>query len=346
MKKIIGIIAGVFIGFSADAQDVHFTMFHVAPTVLNPASAGVFNGTFRGAANYKTQWGSVSNPYKTFSFTADGSVFKNRGGTAHMGMGISMYKDVAGSTNFGTTKINFSLSSILYLDEYSTFSIGLTGGWAQRTISPGDLQWDSQFDGLVFDPSLPSNESYTFQNSNNFDFAAGGLWSYGTSATSIASFDKFRAQIGAAYHHALKPSFFTHYGVSDRLYSKFVFHADMHYSAGYSKLALRPRINAFIQGPARELNLGMMFRYLISEGSKYTGNIKGLAISGGGYYRVGDAFSPSVELEFGSFAVGYTYDFNISSLRVASGGLGGSEFYIKFQNPNPFFKFSRRPSIR
>jgi len=346
MKKIIGIISVVLIGLNLNAQDVHFTMFHVAPTVLNPAAAGVFSGTFRAAANYKTQWGSISSPYKTFSFTADGSVLKNRGGNAHLGMGISMYKDVAGSTNFGTTKINLSLSSILYLDEYNTLSIGLTGGWAQRAISPGDLQWDSQFDGQAFDATLPSNETYAFENSNNFDFAAGGLWSYGTSASNLGSFDKFKAQIGAAYHHALKPSLLTQYGVSDRLYSKIAFHADMHYSAGYSKLALRPRISAFFQGPAREINLGLMFRYLISEGSKYTGNIKGFAISAGGYYRVGDAFSPSIELEFGSFSLGYNYDFNISKLRVASGGLGGSEFYIKFQNPNPFFKFSRRPSIR
>ena len=120
----------------------------------------------------------------------------------------------------------------------------------------------------------------------------------------------------------------------------------MLYSEEYSKLALRPRISAYFQGPSREVNLGLMFRYLVFEGSKYTGNVKGLAINLGGYYRIGDAISPSVEIEIAGFTVGYSYDLNTSGLRVASNGKGGSEIYLKFQNPNPFFRFSRRPSIR
>lgn len=346
MRKILAVLAPFFVLNSSFAQDVHFTMFHVAPTVLNPGAAGLFSGTFRASTNFKTQWGSISNPYNTFSFTADGAFWKNRGGTAHMGAGIAAYRDVAGSTNYGTTKINLSLSTILYLDERNTASIGLTGGWAQRTISPGDLQWDSQFNGQVFDASLPSYEDYTFENNSHFDFAAGAMWSYGTSASTITSFDKFKAQAGIAYHHISRPLVVNYYGPSEKLYSKLVLHGDMHISAEYSRLAFRPRFSAFFQGPAREINVGTMVRYLVSEGAKYTGFIKGLAISLGGYYRVGDAFSPSMELEFGGFSLGYTYDFNLSQLRAATGGMGGHEVYLKFQNPNPFFKFSRRPSIR
>ncbi len=85
MRNFITTIALVSISFISQAQDVHFTMYHVAPTVLNPAAAGVFDGTFRAAANYKTQWGSISNPYKTFSFTAEGALFKGDGRQSHLG---------------------------------------------------------------------------------------------------------------------------------------------------------------------------------------------------------------------------------------------------------------------
>ena len=220
MKKILGIITGILIGFGANAQDIHFTMFHVAPTAMNPAAAGVFDGTFRASTNFKTQWGSISNPYNTFSLTADGSVWKNRGGTAHMGVGINMYRDVAGTTNFGTTKIQLSLSSILSLNEKSFMSIGLTGGWGQRTISPENLEWDSQFNGQVFDQTLSSNETGSFDNSKFYDFGAGVMWTYGTSASTLSSFDKFRAKIGAAYHHLSRPELNT-YGTVEKLYSKF-----------------------------------------------------------------------------------------------------------------------------
>lgn len=346
MKKFSTLLSAVLLGFSLNAQDVHFTMFHAAPTILNPGAAGLFDGTFRASSNFKTQWGSVSNPYNTFSFTADGALFKNRGGNAYMGAGIAAYRDVAGSTKFGTTKINMNLSGIVNMDEYNTLSVGLTGGWAQRSMSQENLEWDEQFDGQVFDPTLPSNENLTFDNSSYVDFAAGLMWSYATSASTITSFDKFHAQAGIAYHHLARPELETFYGTSEKMYSKIVVHGDMHYSGEYSRLAFRPRFSAFFQGPSREINIGAMFRYLISEGSKYTGNVKGLAISVGGYYRIADAVSPSVELEIAGFTLGYSYDFNLSRLRAASNGLGGSEFFIRFQNPNPFFKFSRQPSIR
>jgi type IX secretion system PorP/SprF family membrane protein len=345
MKKIITILSGVLLSFTASSQDVHFTMFHVAPTVLNPASAGLFEGTFRGSSNFKTQWGSVSNPYNTLAVSIDGNAWRNSGKTAHLGMALNAYRDVAGSTNFGTTKINLSLSSILWLNDKNMASIGLTGGWGQRTISPGNLQWDAQFDGQVYDPTLPSNESYAFQNSSFIDFGLGAMWAYGTSATDIGSFDKFKAQVGIAYHHLAKPEIRS-YEIIEKLYSRFVIHADMHYSQKGSKLAVRPRFSALMQGPSRELNVGCMFRYLIQEGSKYTGNNRGFAISLGGYYRIADAISPSIEIEWAGFTIGYSYDVNTSGLRAASLGRGGSEFYLKFQNPNPFFSFSRTPSIR
>ena len=346
MRNLIISIAVVSMSFGSQAQDVHFTMFHVAPTVLNPGAAGVFDGTFRANVNYKTQWGSISNPYRTFSATAEGALFKGDGRQSHMGAALSMYRDVAGTTNFGTTKVNLSLSGILLFDDNNTGSIGLTGGWGQRTISPGDLQWDAQFNGQSFDPSLPSMENYAFENTSYFDFSAGFLWTYGTAASNLASFNKTRAEAGIAYHHLARPELMSYYGELDRMYSKIVVHGSMHYASGYSRLAFRPRLSAFFQGPAREINVGLMLRYLVSEGSKFTGNVKGFAISAGGYYRVGDAFSPSVEMEIGGFTVGFAYDFNVSQLRAASKGLGGSEVYIKFQNPNPFFRFSGRPSFR
>ncbi len=345
MKATITILSVLFIGLTGRSQDIHFTMFNAAPMVLNPGAAGVFEGTFRASTNYKTQWGSISSPYRTFSFSTDGTLFKNKWRNAYMGAGLSLYRDVAGTTNFGTTKIDLTVSTVLLLDRNNTFSVGLTGGWAQRTIAPGNLQWDAQFNGQAYDPTLPSNESYIFENKSYMDFGVGAMWAYGTAASTISSFDKVKAQVGIAYHHLARPELESYYGTSEKMYSKFVFHANMHWATGYSKLALRPRINAIFQGPMREINLGMMFRYLVKDGSKYTGNVKGFAIGFGGYYRLGDAFSPSIELEIAGLSIGYSYDFNTSSLRTASNGFGGSEIYLKFQNPNPFFVFSRTPSF-
>lgn len=328
-------------------QDVHFTMFHAAPTVLNPAAAGIFNGTFRATANYRSQWRSVTNkPFTTYSLTTDGSLYKNGSGNGYMGIGLSAYRDIAGQSGFGTTKINLTGSGIIKLDNYTTLSIGLNAGWGQQTIAPGELQWDSQFDGQNYNSALSSGENLNFANKSFFDVGTGIVWSYGTGASNMVSYDKFSATVGLAYHHAARPKLQTYNYDQQRMYSRIVLHGDMNFAQQYSRLAIQPRFFAMFQGPSIEVNLGMMARYLISDGSKYTGNIKGMAIAFGGYYRVADAFSPSIEFEIAGFSLGYSYDFNHSSLRNATNSFGGSEVYIRFQNPNPFFQFSRRPRLR
>lgn len=346
-KRFLLVVAIGLVNMAGWSQDVHFTMFHAAPTVLNPGAAGVFNGTFRTSGNFRSQWGQVTNnPYTTFSFNCDGSLFKYNGGNGYMGLGMTAYRDVAGESNFGTTKIDLTVSGILKVDDYNTISLGISGGWGQQTISPGDLQWDSQYDGQNFNPALATGESMSFTNKSFYDLGTGLVWSYGTGASNMVSHDKFSATAGVAYHHAIRPKVQTYNDDQQKLYSRIVLYGDMNFAQQYSKMSFQPRFSAIFQGPAREINLGFMARYLVKDGSKYTGNLKGLAVSFGAYYRVLDAISPSVELEIAGFTVGYSYDVNLSDLRVASRSMGGSEFYIRFQNPNPFFQFSRSPRLR
>lgn len=346
MKKyfILLFLASVRISFG---QDIHFTMFHVAPTVLNPGAAGVFDGTFRASTNYKSQWRSISNPFTTFSVTMDGNVLGKEGRSkAKLGMGLNVYRDVAGTSHFGTTKANLSISGIVHLSANQTASVGITTGLGQQSISPNGLEWDAQFNGQAFDPTLPANENMLYNKVNFFDYSAGLVWALSKNGKNMTSNDKFQAQVGLAYHHIAQPQTAGFYGTSDRLYSKFVFHSDFFLQQPNSKIGYLPRVRIFKQGPALEVNAGILFRYLIQDGSKYSQNIKGFAISVGTYYRLGDAFSPSVEIEYGGFSFGFAYDTNVSGLTRASLGRGGAEVYLKFQNPNPFFRFHHRPSLR
>lgn len=343
-------ILTLLFGFSSSllwGQDIHFTMFHVAPTELNPAAAGVFDGNFRASTNYRQQWRSISNPFNTYSCTMDGNLSKpNSRKSANLGAALNVYRDVAGTSRFATTKANLSLSGIVHLSANQTASAGITAGWGQQAISDAGLEWDAQFNGQAFDPGLPSNESFLYNKVSYFDYAAGVLWAYGRAASTMGSYDKFNAQVGLAYHHLSRPVLGGFYGESDRLYSKIVFHTNFHISQPNSRLAYLPRLYFFKQGPAMELNTGLIFRYLIQEGSKYSQHLKGFAVSAGAYYRLGDALSPSVEIEYASWTFGFSYDTNISGLTRASLGRGGVEIFLKFQNPNPFFRFHNRPSLR
>jgi hypothetical protein len=91
-----------------------------------------------------------------------------------------------------------------------------------------------------------------------------------------------------------------------------------------------------LQGKTKEINTGIMFRYLLSEASKYTGLKKGAAVAIGTYYRVKDSFIPAFQLEWTNFLLGISYDANISKFKPATGGKGGIEFMLQYINPNPF----------
>ncbi len=318
------------------AQDIHFTMYDAMPVTTNPATAGVFNGDIRGVLNYRNQWASIGNPYKTYSVMLDGGLFKNKWQNGFLGAGLNVYKDVAGETNFGTTIISLALSSVVYLNEMNSASVGLMGSWAQNSINPNNLQWDEQFNGQFYDPTAPSYETMTFENKNYFDFSAGALWAYGSGAKTLSSHDEFTMMAGAAFYHVTRPSRQVEFGDLDKLYSKFAFHVSSHIGIANTKMAFRPKFITYFQGPTREITGGLLFRYMLREESKYTGIFKEMAISFGGYYRFGDAFAPSAEFEIANFAIGVSYDMNISGLTAATGGSGGPEIFIRFINPNPF----------
>lgn len=342
MKKLNKVLVLALIGQATlfnsklTAQDIHFTMYDAMIITTNPAAAGVFDGDFRGVMNYRSQWGSISNPYKTYSIMLDGGLFKNKWKNGYIGAGLNVFKDVAGVTNFGTTKVNLSLSSVVFLDNKNSASVGLMGSWAQNSMSPDKLEWDSQFNGQSFNPALSSNEQFAFENRNYFDFSAGALWAYGTGAKTLSSQDEFNIKAGLAFYHVTKPDQKMEFGDVDKLYSKLAFHTEAHIGISNTKLALRPKLVTYFQGPTRQISAGLLIRYRLKEESKYTGLSKGAAISFGSYYRVGDAFAPAIELEIASFALGVAYDFNTSGLTAATNGNGGPEVYVRFVSPNPF----------
>lgn len=340
MKKLLTLalitVNCLLITNNSYAQDIHFTMWDAMPITTNPATTGVFPGDYRGAINYRNQWASIGNPYTTYSLMADAGMFKNKWQNGFMGIGLNVYKDVAGQTEFGTTKISLGISNIVFLDDKNSASVGLMGSWAQNSMSPNNLEWDSQFNGQVFDPTLSTNETMTFQASNYFDFSAGALWAYGTGAKTLSSQDEFKMKAGIAFYHVTRPSREVEFGDLDKLYSKWAFHADAHIGVSNTRIAFKPKFISYIQGPARQFTGGLLLRYMIREESKYTGFFSEMAIAFGGYYRVGDAFSPSAEFELAGLAIGVAYDMNVSGLTAATGGNGGPEVFIRFISPNPF----------
>lgn len=337
MKKLNYIFVSFFvlIGFYSNGQDIHFSQFMNSSFLYNPGQTGLINGDHRFLLNYRTQWGSIASPYKTYSFTYDTKAFTKQTNKAHMGIGIGAYKDVAGDTEFGTTSINLAASAILKLDEINKLSLGLQGGLMQNSIN-SNMRWGNQYDGDGYDATIESGESNTF-NTNPFvgDFNAGVVWNYGTSASTITSSDLFSMQVGLSVSHLsrqrIKLSNF-----EEKIYNKFILHGKSYMGVKNTPYAVIPGFMWQKQGPSSELILGSYFRTVLKNESRYTGIFKESGLSLGIFYRVGDAFIPKIALELMNFNLGVSYDFTASGLSGATGGNGGLEISLQYIIPVQF----------
>ncbi len=333
MKKLTILIL-LLGGFQLNAQDVHFSQFWNNNIQYNPAMAGVIPANLRIATFYRNQWSSVGSTYSTFGVNAD-TRFETRKNTS-FGLGINIFRDVAGDLKLGTTNAQLSFSAILDLDGNSKLSLGVNGGMIQKGLDPSGAQWNSQYSNGNYNGTLASGETFNSVSEMKGDVSAGIVYIYSTNERYMTANDKFNMKIGFAYNHIIKPKFEWFADSPDALYSNFVAHAEFLIGIQNSKWSLLPAAIIQFQGPSKEVLFGTQFRLELKEASRVTGFVKGAYLNLGTFIRLGDAFIPSLTFEFDHYSIGASYDVNISPLRSASNFSGGFEISLKFRTPNPY----------
>lgn len=336
---IIGLLLIFLICFFSGnilSQDIHFSQLTMSPLTYNPGMTGKFFGDIRCLGNYKTQWKSAGSPYTTFAMAYDMKLNEKKWTNGFIGIGFLAFRDEAGDTHYGNTTLDISVSGIVLINSAQSISGGIQGGISQTGFSTDGLIWDEQYVSGAYDPANSSGESLDLSPSINGDIGAGVTWHYFTDKTNMVSNDQFNLIVGAAVTHINRPELKFYTGNEERLYRKIAFNVEAISGVKGTNIALAPSAVVLLQGPSKEINLGLLIRYMLKEGSKYTGIYKESAISFGTHYRVGDAIVPSVLLEVGSYAIGIGYDVNISKLKAATLSRGGMEISLRYVNPNPF----------
>lgn len=326
------------------AQDYHFSQFFDTPLLVNPALTGVFNGNQRAILYYRDQWSSVmSNPYQSFGFSFDTRLWKNADETGYLALGINALKDRAGTSEMSLTQGLFSLSYHQQIGMNSLISAGIQGGYSQRTINQNNLVWDNQYDPNIagFDPTLPSGETYIYEDFGYADIATGLLYSYFSPSANSSSNDGMRFNVGGSFYHFNRPKKSFSELADLQLHSKIIVHGRALIGLAQTNTAIAPSFMYELQGPNQEIMAGLGFRFMLQEQSRYTGFMKESALTLGCLMRVGDALIPYVSFEFANYSIGVSYDTNISSLSRATNSVGGFEVNLRFINPNPFKYQSR-----
>ena len=329
----------IFLPLFSSAHDIHFSQLTQTPLLLNPALAGMSHKVM-AIINFKDQWKSVSaTPYRTFNVSADMAYNRKKNGS-HLGVGLDVFSDKAGDGAMGTTTAQLHLSGILAANNKNLLSLGISGGFGQRSLNYEKLYWDNQYDGMAYNPALLSGEPNTFGNHSYIDASAGLAWFYGAGHSTLSSNDALTINAGVSLQHINQPTYSFYGAAEQKLPMKMVAHGTADIGMKNYNLVLVPSYIVMIQGAHREINTGMLFKYIMQDASRYTGRKKPAAFVLGGYYRFGDAAVIETGYEFSNYRIGLSYDINISGLDVASRSRGGFEVSLRFMSPNPFGKGS------
>ena len=78
MKYVLPIFYFLLLHTGLQAQDPHFSQFFASPLSLNPALTGRFDGTLRVAGNYRNQWPTIDNAFKTYTASVDFAILQNQ----------------------------------------------------------------------------------------------------------------------------------------------------------------------------------------------------------------------------------------------------------------------------
>tara|TARA_B100000809_G_scaffold86452_1_gene84849 strand:+ start:6907 stop:7950 length:1044 start_codon:yes stop_codon:yes gene_type:complete len=315
------------------AQDVHFSQFSQTPQLINPASTGVFDGSFRGIINYRKQWGSFGGGYKTYGASFDGAITKKNSKGSFLGLGANFYKDVAGKSNFGNLQIGFSPSAVLAIAKNQTISLGIQAAYGQYSATISSLTWGNQFNGEGFDSQTNSNENFSIESSSYFDLGSGIYYEFKNNNSSFLGGEMSNVNVGIAGYHLNQPkqSFFS--DSKDVIPMKIVAQAAGNFDLAGSKLALVPSVFYATQKSLDEITIGMLLKVKMGKTeTTYSGLFKQGAIYFGAHYRFNDAIIPQLYLEFTDYMIGISYDYNISGLSSLTGGSGGLEISIRYVN--------------
>jgi type IX secretion system PorP/SprF family membrane protein len=220
MKILKSLLLFFVVGFcttSSQAQDIHYTMFDMAPLELNPAYTGYFAGTFRIGGIYRTQWMglSVTSIGNTVPNTSGGSTgfsgyqtpsayidvpfgFPKKKGApikSWAGVGISFYYDAVGQVSNLAASLSLAYHLGLGPKGNTVLSFAVQGGILQHKIS-GDFTFEQTLLGTgVVDP-LYSGGSRT---KTMADFSGGLMLSHRGS--------KFGVEGAVSINHFTNPNY-------------------------------------------------------------------------------------------------------------------------------------------
>jgi type IX secretion system PorP/SprF family membrane protein len=315
--------------------DIHFSQFYEISTLRNPALIGVSSGNYKIAAFYRSQWGSITNPYETILLNTEYRFALSGSSDDYLSFGVLGFSDKAGdidqkiSAFYPAINLNKSLSS----KNNSYLSFGFTWGYLQYGFDPSKATFNNQFQNGNFNASNPTMENLPDPKFTVYDVGLGINYNFTPGTADQATY-----MVGVSGYHFSQPAF--SYYLIHRNTENIRWNAN----AGMirdlnASFMLQIHVNYANQGTYNELMTGALLgwkTFAVNDDPAFE-------LFAGAMFRLNDAIIPALKLKYKNLSVGASYDINLSSLAPASNMQGGYEMTLSLsgnfpQNPGGYKK--------
>lgn len=324
--KYVVICLLVFIGNKTIAQtDPHFTQNYTYPMYINPAMTGGSDGDYRASAIYRSQWGNITNPYRTAGFSFDKRTNKN----IAVGVGLLNQSAGDGGFNYFNATASIAYTGVKFGEgENHRMVFAMQFGLINRSVDQSKFKWGEQWNPITgYNAQDPVSETFAATSSTTLDIGAGALY-YDTYADRKAN-----VFAGFSAYHLNKPKDpIISSGDNSELNTipmRYVMHGGISFNIS-DRARIIPHALYMKQGTASEKMFGTYLQYNINEETD---------IMVGGYYRFKDAVAPYIGFDYRNFVVGISYDANASKLGAMARNV--NSFEVSFS----FIKRSKSKSI-
>lgn len=200
-SRLLPVLILFFCWQGLSAQDIHYTLFDMAPLRTNPALTGAFSGTARIGGIYRGQWLSAagSADIQTPTFYVDAPIVRGFRDKDWVGVGLSFSSDNAGPFNLKTTLGGISAAYHLAANKAGTSVLTLGGQYNQvsRSVEYGNVISDQTIDTNVGGQGT-QNSDFEDNDDSYTDISAGALF-----RTSLAK--ETSLELGVAALHLNAP---------------------------------------------------------------------------------------------------------------------------------------------
>ncbi len=290
------------------AQDIHYSQFYNSPLNFNPANTGVFSGDKRINLSYRSQWSSVPVPWTTFSGSFDRKFYPKGDTENFFSAGALINYDRQGNvTNLAIFNVHLtgSYTAVLNPNNILTFGIGL--GYGNRGFDNSSLTWDRQWNGISFDPTLPTGEQLNVDRLGFMDTGIGLNYRWQQSK-------RTKVDLGVGIMHLIEPNTdFLDVTETVKLPRRFSISG-----VGSFQLAnsFDIQVHAIhqIQNETDELVFGGLGKIYLNQQRG-----KELELHLGAGYRTSQSFFPILAVQYKNFYGSVNYDVNTSEFNSFNG---------------------------